>query len=220
MNANVLKLTLRVPKSTKFDFFPGQYINLIKNGVKRSYSIANMDENLIEFFIKNYENGLMSDFLFNKAKKEDMVLIEGPFGTFFLKDNSLENIIFFATGTGIAPIYSMLNNPDNLLFLKSKKIFLFHSNADILNLYEDLEENELIDLLINLESFDEITATNFVKGLDNFIDLFNELKPSLRKQLRLSLNDYKKKLEKIKNLDHKIKDKKVIQQVQNFFKNL
>lgn len=126
INADLLKLTLRVPKSTKFDFLPGQYINLIKNSIKRSYSIANMYENLVEFFIKKYENGLMSDFLFNNAKKEDMVLIEGPFGTFFLKDTSLENIIFFATGTGIAPIYSMLNNPDNLRFLKSKKIFLFH----------------------------------------------------------------------------------------------
>jgi len=91
-----------------------------------------------------------------------------------------------------------------------KIIKVLESHPDILKLYEDLEENELIDLLINLESFDEITATNFVKGLDKFIDLFNELKPAMRKQLRLSLNDYKKKLEKIKNLDHPIKNKKVI----------
>jgi DNA ligase (NAD+) len=91
-----------------------------------------------------------------------------------------------------------------------KIIKVLEKHPDILNLYEKLDENELIDILINLESFDEITATNFVKGLDKFIDIFNELKPSLRKQLRLSLNDYKKKLEKIKNLDHKIKDKKVI----------
>ena len=91
-----------------------------------------------------------------------------------------------------------------------KIIKVLEKYPNILQLYEDLDEKELIDILINLESYDEITATNFVNGLDKFIDLFNELKPSIRKQLRLSLNDYKKKIEKIKNLDHPIKNKKVI----------
>ena len=91
-----------------------------------------------------------------------------------------------------------------------KIIKVLEKHPDILKLYEKLDEDELIDILINLESYDEITARNFIIGLDKFIDLFNELEPSIRKQLRLSLNDYKKKLEKIKNLDHKIKDKKVI----------
>ena len=63
-------------------------------------------KNQLEFFIKKYKNGLMSEYLFEEAKINDLLRLEGPLGTFFLKRFKFENIIFLATGTGIAPIKS------------------------------------------------------------------------------------------------------------------
>ena len=111
---DVIKIVLRLPPNSNFNFNSGQYVNIIKGDLTRSYSIANSSEhkNQLEFFIKNYENGLMSAYFFKKAKINDLLRLEGPIGTFFLRDSSFKNIIFLATGTGIAPIKSILEGLD------------------------------------------------------------------------------------------------------------
>ena len=110
----VLKIVLRIPPNSNFNFNSGQYVNIIKGDITRSYSIANCsdDKNQLEFFIKNYENGLMSTYFFKEAKINDLLRLEGPKGTFFLRDSSFKNIVFLATGTGIAPIKSILEALD------------------------------------------------------------------------------------------------------------
>lgn len=118
LNHNILKVVLRLPPNSNFQFSSGQYINIIKGNIKRSYSIANKcnNNNELSFFIKNYENGLMSNYLFNNAEINDLLRIEGPIGTFFLRDSKFNNIIFLATGTGIAPVKSIIEE-----VLSSKK---------------------------------------------------------------------------------------------------
>lgn len=65
----------------------------------------------------------------------DLLRIEGPIGTFFLRNTDKDNIIFLATGTGIAPIKAVLEqmNEDNTGLL-SKNIFLF-LEADFQKIY-------------------------------------------------------------------------------------
>ena len=111
---NILKIVLRLPPNSNFNFNSGQYVNIIKGNITRSYSIANSSDhkNQLEFFIKNYENGLMSSYLFKEAKINDLLRLEGPIGTFFLRGASFKNIVFLATGTGIAPIKSILEGID------------------------------------------------------------------------------------------------------------
>jgi CDP-4-dehydro-6-deoxyglucose reductase len=111
---DIIKIVLRLPPNSNFNFNSGQYVNIIKGNITRSYSIANSSDhkNQLEFFIKNYENGLMSAYLFKEAKINDLLRLEGPIGTFFLRDSSFKNIIFLATGTGIAPIKSILEGLD------------------------------------------------------------------------------------------------------------
>ena len=126
---DVIKLILRLPPNANFKFIAGQYVNIIKGDIKRSYSIANIlrSDNKLEFFIKKYKNGLMSDYFFSKAKVNDLLRFEGPLGTFFYrKDDSVKNIIFLATGTGIAPVKALLDqlNKDPELY-SDKKIWLF-----------------------------------------------------------------------------------------------
>ena len=110
LTEEVIKVVLRIPPNSNFNFNSGQYVNIIKGNLTRSYSIANSSnhKNQLEFFIKKYTNGLMSEYFFKEAKINDLLRLEGPIGTFFLRDSSLKNIIFLSTGTGIAPIKSIL----------------------------------------------------------------------------------------------------------------
>lgn len=109
---NIIKLVFRLPPTSNFKFNSGQYVNLIKGNLNRSYSIANKanHNNQLVFYIKKYENGLMSKYWFEEAKVNDLLRIEGPLGSFFLRNSEIENIIFLATGTGVAPVKSILEN--------------------------------------------------------------------------------------------------------------
>ena len=109
---DVVKVTLRIPPNSNFEFNSGQYINLINGSTIRSYSIANCSNhnNQLEFFIKKYTNGIMSKYLFEKAKNNDLLRLEGPLGTFFLRQSHVKNIVFLATGTGVAPVKSIMDD--------------------------------------------------------------------------------------------------------------
>lgn len=64
--------------------------------------------------------------MFNEAKINDLLRIEGPLGTFFYRKTDKTNIIFLATGTVIAPIKSILENMEqNSEEMKGKNIYLF-----------------------------------------------------------------------------------------------
>lgn len=128
LSEQICKLVLRTPPKSNIDFLAGQHVNIIKGSVKRSYSIANANrgDNTLDFYIKNYENGIMSDYFFNSCKVNDLLRLQLPLGTFFYRKSHLENIVFLATGTGIAPVKSMLDEFDNSPELvSSKKIWLF-----------------------------------------------------------------------------------------------
>lgn len=122
---NVIKVTLRLPPNANFDFLSGQYVNLMRGDIKRSYSIANKSGNnsKLEFYIKKYNNGLMSKYWFEEAKQNDLLRMEGPLGTFFLRESKKRNIIFLATGTGIAPIKAILEQIQNSDQDYSDKVF-------------------------------------------------------------------------------------------------
>ena len=109
LEEDVLELHLRLPPNQKFQFEPGQYVNLIRGGIKRSYSLANTAaSNTLSFFIKNYRSGQMSQYIFGEMKVDDLFRVEGPIGTFFYRKTPRKNLIFLATGTGIAPVKSIL----------------------------------------------------------------------------------------------------------------
>ncbi|MDC0354993.1 FAD-binding oxidoreductase [Flavobacteriaceae bacterium] len=112
MSSDVLKVIFRLPPKSYFQYNAGQYVNLIKGTINRSYSIGNKKStsNQLEFFIKKYDNGLMSKYWFEEAKINDLLRVEGPLGSFFLREAKCENIVFLATGTGIAPIKAMLES--------------------------------------------------------------------------------------------------------------
>ncbi|MDR6144253.1 CDP-4-dehydro-6-deoxyglucose reductase [Sphingomonas sp. SORGH_AS870] len=107
---DIVKVILKTPPASPMRFLPGQYIDVLADGVRRSYSLANAprENALLELIIKRYPGGRLSDYWFERAKPNDLIRIEGPFGTFFLRDEAPTNILFLATGTGIAPVKALL----------------------------------------------------------------------------------------------------------------
>lgn len=115
LTPEIIQVNLRVPPNQLVNFLEGQYLNVIWNGIKRSYSIASSSSSSeIELIIKNYPNGAMSAYWFGQAKPNDLLRLEIPKGTFFLRNHTeIENLVFLATGTGIAPIKSILESSSN-----------------------------------------------------------------------------------------------------------
>jgi len=110
---DVMKVVLRLPASSDFSFYPGQYIDVIaQGGLRRSYSLASAwhSEKLLELHVREVPTGVMSDYWFTRAKENDLLRLTGPLGTFVLRKIGGLDLIFLATGTGIAPVKAMLES--------------------------------------------------------------------------------------------------------------
>jgi CDP-4-dehydro-6-deoxyglucose reductase len=55
----------------------------------------------------------MSQYWFDQAKVNDLLRINGPLGSFFTRPLNGLNLVFLATGTGIAPVKAMLEQMAN-----------------------------------------------------------------------------------------------------------
>jgi CDP-4-dehydro-6-deoxyglucose reductase len=106
---DVLILKFRLPPTANFKYLSGQFIDLMWNGQKRSYSLASnkVINNTLELHIKKVEEGVFSEFLFNDLKNNQLLRFYGPLGTFFVRD-SKQPIIFLCTGSGFAPVKAMV----------------------------------------------------------------------------------------------------------------
>ena len=149
IGSDIIRLSLRLPPNSNFQFIPGQYVNIIKDKIKRSYSIANSPkQNQIEFYIKKFKNGTMSEYWFKKSNVNDLLRVEGPLGSFFLRETSHKNIIFLATGTGITPIKSIIENIlQNPSRFNKKKFWIFFGSRYEKNIFWKPElKNEEIQI--------------------------------------------------------------------------
>ncbi|MEH3158270.1 MAG: FAD-binding oxidoreductase [Sphingomonas taxi] len=111
LSSDVIGVKLRFPPSADFRYIPGQYVQIIgPGGMRRSYSIANAvtGEGIIELHIRAVDGGAMSRYWFEQARPNDLLRLCGPLGTFFLRDVAGKDVVFLATGTGIAPVKAML----------------------------------------------------------------------------------------------------------------
>jgi len=113
LNHDVVLIKLVLPKTERLQFFAGQYINfLLKNGKHRSFSLANAphDDEFVELHIRHIPDGKFTGEVFDEMKEKDMMRIEGPLGSFYLREESERPIILMAGGTGFAPIKGMVEH--------------------------------------------------------------------------------------------------------------
>jgi len=113
LSHDVMLVCLQLPATEKFAFRAGQYIEfLLRDGKRRSYSMANAphSSDQISLHIRHMPGGLFTDQVFTTLKERDILRIEGPQGTFFLREDSTKPIILLASGTGFAPIKAIIEH--------------------------------------------------------------------------------------------------------------
>lgn len=112
---DVRRLDLRLIEPKTIAFKPGQFISFEmphpQTGrlVTRAYSIASQpsQSGVITLLFNLVQGGPGSGFLFH-LQVEDKTHFKGPAGHFYLREDPERELLFVASGTGIAPIRSML----------------------------------------------------------------------------------------------------------------
>lgn len=110
---DVMLISLQLPANERLQYLAGQYIEFIlRDGKRRSYSMANAPhaDEKITLHVRHMPGGLFTDQVFGTLKERDILRFEGPFGTFFLREDSDKPIVLLASGTGFAPIKAIIEH--------------------------------------------------------------------------------------------------------------
>jgi CDP-4-dehydro-6-deoxyglucose reductase, E3 len=116
---DVAVLKLQLPANQNLQYRAGQYVEFIlRDGARRSYSMANAPHELgsppaIELHVRHMPGGKFTDHVFTSMKERDILRMEGPFGSFFLREDSTKPLILLASGTGFAPIKAIVQQMRN-----------------------------------------------------------------------------------------------------------
>ena len=113
---DVAVIKLQLPANQNLQYRAGQYVEFIlRDGARRSYSMANAPHLLgtppaIELHLRHMPGGKFTDHVFSAMKEKDILRMEGPFGSFFLREDSSKPIVLLASGTGFAPIKAVIEH--------------------------------------------------------------------------------------------------------------
>ena len=116
LSHDVMRLKLQLPAADTFGYHAGQYVDfLLRDGARRSYSMANAPHTQtgapgIELHIRHMPGGKFTDQVFGTMKEKDILRIEGPFGSFYLREDSAKPMVLLASGTGFAPIKALIEH--------------------------------------------------------------------------------------------------------------
>lgn len=113
LSHDVIALKLKLSGEERLQYRAGQYVEFIlQDGRRRSFSIANAphDDELIELHIRHVPGGFFTDYLFEEMPEKSMLRIEGPLGSFYLREYSTRPIIMMGGGTGFGPLKAMLEH--------------------------------------------------------------------------------------------------------------
>lgn len=160
-----LKMNIVAPEEG-IKFRPGQYIQLevpkygnVKDTEFRAYSISSdsRHQNTLELVITKIPDGAVTTYVHEYLHKNDDLTLYGPYGDFYLRESD-RGIIMIATGSGLAPMISILHQIENdkikrntALFFGAKtrndlyyndKLREFEKNIDAFKFYPVLSRSE------------------------------------------------------------------------------
>ena len=132
--ADVVVLTMQLPANDDFQYKAGQYVEFIlRDGDRRSYSIANAPHRqrqlldnaqpAIELHLRHMPGGKFTDHVFSALKERDILRIEGPFGSFFLREDRSRPLILLASGTGFAPIKALIEQLEHAVMTQPAHLY-------------------------------------------------------------------------------------------------
>ena len=107
----IMRLRLKLPRATRLQFLAGQYVDvLLPEGKRRAFSIASAPsvQDFIELHIKHVDGGGFTGHVFSDMQLKEILRLQGPLGTFFVRRQSDRPMIMMGGGTGFAPLKSMI----------------------------------------------------------------------------------------------------------------
>ena len=118
LSHDVMRIKLQLPANDVIQYHAGQYVEFIlRDGARRSYSMANAPHTLLEsgapmvdLHVRHMPGGKFTDHVFTAMKEKEILRIEGPYGSFHLRDDSPKPIVLLASGTGFAPIKAIIEH--------------------------------------------------------------------------------------------------------------
>ncbi len=168
-----------------FTFTPGQYVDLHVDGSKRSFSMANADDDRIELIVRRYPGGRFSGKLDGRLTAGDELEFTGPYGALHIR-NGERPILMVAGGSGIAPILSLLRGLEATgcqrpvrLFFAARKAFATEELgalklADFRHQIVDNLVVNLVDDFVNREP-EFADADVYMCGPPSMIDAVQEM---------------------------------------------
>ena len=111
LSRDVLHLALEVPGG-ELDYLPGQYMKVhLDDGATKNFSMASPPAGgTVDFHVRRIAGGRFTDGLLRQLQANDTLEVELPLGTFFLRRQDYRPLLMVATGTGLAPIKSILES--------------------------------------------------------------------------------------------------------------
>jgi CDP-4-dehydro-6-deoxyglucose reductase len=117
VSSDVMRIFLQLPATELMQYHAGQYVEfLLRDGSRRAYSMANAPHTLaadapkVELHIRHMPGGKFTDHVFGAMKEKDIQRVEGPQGSFYLREESATPIVLLASGTGFAPIKALIEH--------------------------------------------------------------------------------------------------------------
>ncbi len=151
VSSDVVVMRLQLPANDSFTFRAGQYVEFIlRDGARRSYSMANAPHNGpgIELHIRHMPGGKFTDHVFGALKEKEILRVEGPFGSFFLREDSDKPMVLLASGTGFAPIKSLIEQLQHLG--STRPVTLYWGGRRPSDLYMDAWVQQQLQAMPNL----------------------------------------------------------------------
>jgi len=134
---DVMRIRIKLPSAQRLQFLAGQYLEiLLQDGKRRAFSIASppQAEDEIELHIRHVDGGGFTSWVFEEMKERDILRLEAPLGTFFIRNDELDRpMIFMGGGTGFAPLKAMLE--DLLAQQDERRVHLFWGARRTADLY-------------------------------------------------------------------------------------
>jgi Na+-transporting NADH:ubiquinone oxidoreductase subunit F len=136
-------------------FKPGQYVQLLMPRHKnpdpeyRAYSLCSAcaDTHDVELLITKVPEGVVSGYVHEELEVDDELTLIGPFGNFYYQDNT-NDILMVATGSGLAPLRSILQHVE-MEHIQRKVTLFFGARTPEDLLYHD----ELVERAERMENF-------------------------------------------------------------------
>ena len=136
--ASVVRLRLRLPKGQRLQFLAGQYVDvLLQGGRRRSFSLASPphDEEHLELHLRHVHGGDFTGYVFSEMPERAILRLEGPLGTFFVREDSPRPMLMMGGGTGFAPLKAMM---EHLIHIGNQRpVHLFWGTRNRDELYLD-----------------------------------------------------------------------------------